>query len=81
MSRTPAIFEQADVVRAVKAARATFKRSDVKRAWKAARAEGIEVVRTRIAPDGSIELVHKADAGQQPAPTPYDEWKAANGSR
>jgi hypothetical protein len=42
MSRTPATFKQADMVRAVKAARAA----------------GLDVARTEIAPDGTIRLIH-----------------------
>ena len=42
MARTPATFKQADMVRAVKAARAA----------------GLDVARTEIAPDGTIRLIH-----------------------
>jgi len=42
MARTPAMFKQGDVVRAVKAARAA----------------GLNVARTEIAPDGTIRLIH-----------------------
>lgn len=60
---------------------ATFKHADLVRAVKAARAAGLEVTRTEIAPDGRIVLVHKADASAQVSASPYDAWKAANGSR
>jgi hypothetical protein len=59
---------------------ATFKHADVVRAVKAARAVGLDVVRTEIAPDGRIVLVHRADASPALA-SPYDVWKTANGSR
>ena len=65
MSRTPATFKQSDVMRAVKAVRAA----------------GLEVIKTKIGPDGCIVLVHKAEGRAPAAPTPYDEWKASNGSR
>ena len=65
MSRTPATFKQSDVMRAVKAVRAV----------------GLEVIETKIGRDGSIVLVHKAEGRSAAAPTPYDEWKASNGSR
>jgi len=59
---------------------ATFKQADVERAIKAVRAAGLEVVRTEIGHDGRIVLVHRADVSAT-VQTPYDEWKAANGSR
>jgi hypothetical protein len=65
MSRTPATFKQSDVMRAVKAVRAM----------------GLEVIETKIERDGSIVLVHKTEDRSAAAPTPYDEWKASNGSR
>jgi hypothetical protein len=40
---------------------ATFKSADVTRAVKAVRAGGLDVVRTEIAPDGTIRLIHHAD--------------------
>jgi hypothetical protein len=42
MARTPANFKQTDMVRAVKAALAA----------------GLDVMRTEIAPDGTIRLIH-----------------------
>jgi hypothetical protein len=48
MSRTPAIFKQADYVRAVKSARAS----------------GLAVVRSEITADGTIILVHSGEAGK-----------------
>lgn len=42
MARTPANFKQADMVRAIKAALAA----------------GVDVVRTEVAPDGTIRLIH-----------------------
>jgi hypothetical protein len=60
---------------------ATFKQSDVMRAVKAVRAMGLEVIETKIGRDGSIAIVHKAEGRSAAAPTPYDEWKASNGSR
>ena len=39
---------------------ATFRQADLTRAVKAARAVGLDVVATEIAPDGTIRLVHKA---------------------
>ena len=65
MSRTPATFKQSDVMRAVKAVRAM----------------GLDVIETKIERDGSIVLVHKTEGRSAAAPTPYDEWKASNGSR
>ena len=65
MSRTPATFKQSDVMRAVKAVRAM----------------GLEVIETKIERDGSIVLVHKTEGRSAAVPTPYDEWKASNGSR
>ena len=50
MARTPATFKQADVVRAVKAARSC----------------GLEVVRTEITADGRIVLVHHAENNSVP---------------
>jgi hypothetical protein len=64
MSRTPATFKQADVVRA----------------WRAARADGKEVVRTEIGPDGRIVLVHKADATLEPADAALEAWRAKRGA-
>ena len=62
-------------------ASANFKQTNVLRAWGAARKDGKEVVETRIAPDGTIVLVHKVERGSSDiATTPYDDWKA-NGSR
>lgn len=40
---------------------ATFKQADLVRAVKAARAAGLEIARTEIAPDGRIILVHHAE--------------------
>jgi hypothetical protein len=51
------------------------------RAVKAVRAMGLEVIETKIERDGSIVLVHKTEGRSAAAPTPYDEWKASNGSR
>jgi hypothetical protein len=51
MSRTPATFKQADIVRAVKAARAC----------------GLDVVRTEIGPDGRIVIVHQPEKAPGPA--------------
>ena len=65
MSRTPAAFKQSDVVRALKAARAA----------------GHDVIETKIGRDGCIVMVHKTEGRSAAAPTPYDEWKASNGSR
>jgi len=45
MSRGPAKFKQADLTRAVKAARAA----------------GLDVARTEIMPDGTIRLIHQAE--------------------
>lgn len=41
--------------------RATFKQADLTRAVKAARAAGLDVARTEIGPDGKIVLVHHAE--------------------
>ena len=57
-----------------------FKQADVRRAVKAVRAEGLEVIETKIGRDGSIAMVHKTKGRSSAAPTPYDEWKASNGS-
>ena len=47
---------------------ATFKHADIVRAVRAARAAGLDVTRTEIAPDGRIVLVHtKADFAVEPA--------------
>ena len=60
MTRTPAMFKQADV----------------RRAWAAARRDGKDVVRTEIGPDGSIALVHRVDAALAPAEAAFEAWKA-----
>ena len=51
MPRTPTKFRQADIVRAVKAARAA----------------GLPVTATQITPDGTIQLIHNADVISTPA--------------
>lgn len=61
MSRTPARFKQADLTRAVKAARAA----------------GLEVTRTEITKDGRIVLVHTsvADEPERASVAPVrNEW-------
>jgi hypothetical protein len=66
MSRTHATFKQCDLVRAVKAVRAA----------------GLEIVSTELTRDGSIKIVHKADASVPVAASRYDAWRATtNGSR
>ena len=58
----------------------TFKQAALMRAWKAAEAAGKDVVETRIGSDGSLALVHKAEARAPDPTTPYDQWKMSNGS-
>lgn len=66
MGRAPATFKQADLVRAVKAARAC----------------GLQVLRTEITRDGTIILFHNNDdkAGGDPV-SAFDEWKAKRDAR
>ena len=59
MARTPATFKQADLVRAVKAALAC----------------GLDVVRTEIAADGRIVLVHHTEQKKAPE-AEYEKWRA-----
>ena len=54
---------------------ATFKQSDLVRAVKAARACGLEVMRTEIAADGRIVLVHHIEATTAPK-SDFEKWKA-----
>lgn len=65
MSRSPATFKQADIVRAVKAARAC----------------GLDVVATEISRDGKITLVHSGLATPTESSNPYDLWKAKDNAR
>jgi hypothetical protein len=66
MAKTPPIFKQGDVTRAVKGVLAA----------------GLAVVSAEIARDGNITvLVNNAEAKQPEVANPYDEWKAADGSR
>jgi hypothetical protein len=65
MSRAPATFKQADLVRAVKAALAA----------------GLVVERTEITRDGRIVLVHKADAAVEPADAALEAWKVKRDAR
>jgi hypothetical protein len=58
-ARTPATFRQSDVVRAVKAVQGC----------------GLAVVRTEIAPDGRIVLIHADGADRKPDDL-FDTWKA-----
>lgn len=46
---------------------ATFKQADLTRAVKAARAAGLDVARTEIMPDGTIRLIHSAEVTSTPA--------------
>lgn len=53
---------------------ASFKKVDIVRAVRAVRAAGLEVASTEIAPDGTIRLIHSAEAQAQHS-SPFDEWK------
>lgn len=64
MARTPSAFKQTDIMRAVKAARAV----------------GLDVMRTEIAPDGRIIIVHKSDSAAEPQ-NDLDRWKARRDAR
>lgn len=64
MARAPATFKHADLVRAVKAARAC----------------GLDVVRTEIAADGRIILVHEGKETPSMS-NEFDEWKAKRDAR
>jgi hypothetical protein len=57
---------------------AAFKQGDVTKALKAVRAAGMNVVRTEIAPDGKIVLVH-GDPDHDPAyrDRSRNEWDGA----
>jgi hypothetical protein len=59
----------------------TFNRATFAAVVKAAKKEGLPLVRTTVAPDGTISVYHLADPRAQEADDPYDAWKAANGSR
>lgn len=61
------------------ARKAPFRQIDVTRAVRAALASGLQVVRTEIAPDGRIVLIHAADAA--PPINPFDAWKAKHDAR
>lgn len=66
MGRAPATFKQADLVRAVKAARTC----------------GLKVLRTEITRDGTIVLFHNDDEKVGIDPTnAFDEWKAKRDAR
>jgi hypothetical protein len=65
MSRTPATFKQADAARAVKVLRAG----------------GFDHVEIKFGKDGISVIGRKADTTSAAPANPYDEWKAANGSR
>lgn len=57
------------------ARRALFKHSDVVRAIKAAKASDTPVKACRIEPDGALVLVFSLDHAEAPAPAPdLNEW-------
>lgn len=47
--------------------------ANVTRAIKAVRAQGLDVVKTEIAPDGTIRLTHSETAAPKDS---WDSWKA-----
>jgi hypothetical protein len=55
---------------------AIFKQADIRRAWAAARRDGKEVLRTEIGSDGKIVLVHQPDTTSTSADAAFDTWKA-----
>lgn len=59
---------------------ATFRQADLTRAVKAVRAAGLEVATTVIDPDGTIRLLHHADATGATS-APFDKWKATRDAR
>jgi hypothetical protein len=58
---------------------ATFKQADVMRAIKATRAAGLEIQRTEIERDGRIVLIHKQGSIPDDTPdAALQDWKAKN---
>lgn len=57
---------------------ATFKQADIKRAIRAARAAGLEIERTEIRRDGRIVLIHKPRIPDDTSDAALQEWKAKN---
>lgn len=62
--------------------RASFKVHDLRRALRAAQAEGWQVARAIISPDGRIEIMSRADDQPQGSPesAAFDRWKARRAS-
>lgn len=62
---------------------ATFKQADLERAVRAARACDLPIHRTEIDRDGRIILVHSPDGGKVEAgsETDFDAWRAKRDAR
>ena len=60
---------------------ATFKQADLTRAVKAARAAGLDVARTEIMPDGMIRLIHSAEVTSESKDEFEEYWSRRQGSR
>lgn len=55
---------------------AAFKQADLLRAVRAAKAAGLPVVATVIGPDGSIRLEHIGAPSESASTNPFDAWEA-----
>jgi hypothetical protein len=59
----------------LKSRSATFRQADLSRALKAARAAGMEVGRVEISPDGRIVITPRLTTEQTPAADSLDSWE------
>lgn len=57
-----------------------FRQADLERVLRAAAAAGLEVLRTEVAPDGRIIVIHER-GGRSSSLNSFDDWKAARDAR
>jgi hypothetical protein len=60
---------------------APFKQADLARALKAARSAGLQVSRVEIDPDGKLRILIADGSPIEPTPTPFDAWKEKRNAR
>ena len=59
----------------------TFRQADVERAVKAARKAGVPVGVVEVTKDGTIRVIMAQESATRPTDSPFDEWKAKRNAR